>query len=85
MMNSPFSSGAWSDDLKARTLEAIGDHYVLASRDGHLHLKHTTFAFGSIASGDLRRDVLRVVDKRSGATITFANADALVADGWAID
>ena len=75
-MNSPLSSGAWSDDLKARTLEAIEDHYVLASRDGHLHLKHTTFGFGSIASGDLRRGVLRVVNKRSWAEITFANAVA---------
>jgi hypothetical protein len=84
-MNRSLSSGAWSDDLKARTRETIKDRHALASRDGHLHLKHTTFGFGVIGSSDLRCGVLRVVHKRTGVTVTFADADALIADGWAID
>jgi hypothetical protein len=84
-MNDSLSSDAWSDDLKAWTREAIEDQYVLASRDGHLHLKHSTFGFGVIASSDLRRGVLRVIDKRTGAKVTFVDADALLADGWVTD
>lgn len=72
---------AWSDDLKAQTRSVIEGRGMFAQRDGQLYLKHADSAFGTIAEGDLARGVLRVVEKQAGAGTTFANADALVADG----
>lgn len=74
-----------SDEIKARTRDAIGNFDVLNLRDGQLHLKHVTSAFGTIVGDDLERGVLRVIDKRTGEDTTFASVDALLAAGWVID
>lgn len=73
------------DDIKARTRDAIGNFDILDLRDGRLHLKHVTSAFGTIVGDDLERGVLRVIDKRTGEDTTFASVDALIAAGWVID
>ena len=75
----------WSDDLKAQTRDVIEGRGMFVSRDGRLHLKHVTSAFGTVAEDDLVRGVLRLVDRQTGAETTFANADALIAAGWVID
>ncbi len=75
----------WSDDLKAQTRDAIEGRGLFVSRDGYLHLMHAASTAGTIAEGDLARGVLRVVERRTGAETTFANAAELIAAGWVID
>ena len=75
----------WSADLKAQTRDVIEGRGMFVSRDGRLHLKHATSAFGTIAENDIRRGVLKVVDRQTGAETTFASADDLIAAGWVID
>lgn len=58
---------------------------MLATRDGRLHVKHIASGSGIIAEDDLWRGILRVVDGRTGAEATFANADELIAAGWVVD
>ncbi len=79
------SSNEWSDDLKAQTRDAIEGRGIFAMRNGRLCLKHAVSGFGAIATDDLQRGVLRVVDMRTKQATTFASADALIAAGWAID
>lgn len=76
---------AWSDVLKSRTRDVIEGGGMFATRDGRLHLKHIVSGFGVMAEEDLLRGVLRVVNVRTGAETTFANADELIAAGWALD
>ena len=74
----------WSDELKAATREAISAGGALSS-DGRLHLKHSSSAFGYIELDNLVRNELRVVDKQTGAASLFADTDALICAGWAVD
>ena len=76
---------AWSDDLKAQTRDTLERYGLSALLDGQLCFKHVTSKFGTIAADDLRRGVLRLVDRRSGEVVTFRDADALIAAGWVID
>lgn len=73
-----------SDAQMAATREAITAGGVL-SPDGRLHVKHISDGFGFIEEADLLRGVLRLVDKESGAETIFADADALMSAGWAVD
>ena len=75
----------WSDDLKKRTRDAIEGRDIFAPRDGQLCLKHITSGFGTIAEEHLSGGALTVVDRRTGAETIYANADELIAAGWAID
>ena len=84
-MNASNPAYDWSDDLKKRTRDTIEGRGLLASRDGQLCLKHITSGFGTIAEEHLSGGALKVVDRRTGAETTYANADELIADGWAID
>lgn len=81
----PATTNSWSDGLKARTRDAIEGRDILRTRNGHLHLKHVTSAFGTIAEGNLTRGVLRVVEMQTGAETHFANAEELIAAGWVVD
>lgn len=58
---------------------------MFVPRDGQLHLKHASSAFGIIAGNDLACGVLKIVDRRTGTETTFASADELIAAGWVID
>ena len=84
-VNTSSPGGDWSDDLKKRTRDAIEGRGLLASRDGQLCLKHITSGFGTIAEEHLWGGVLKVVDRRTGAETTYANADELIAAGWVVD
>lgn len=75
----------WSDALKTRTRDVIEGAGVFAVRHGRLHLKHVTSGFGTISDEDLHRGVLKVVERSTGIEATFADADELIAVGWAID
>jgi hypothetical protein len=69
----------------AQTRDMIANRDTIAARNGQLCLKHVTSIFGTIAEDDLLRGVIKVVDRRTGAEATFANADELIAAGWVID
>ena len=84
-MNTTSPAGEWSDELKARTRDAVEGRTIFAPRDGQLCLKHTTSGFGTIAQEHLWGGPLKVVDRRTGAETTYASADELIAAGWAID
>jgi hypothetical protein len=65
--------------------DMIANHDTISARNGQLCLKHVNSAFGTIAEDDLLRGVIKVVDRRTGAQATFADADELIAAGWVID
>ena len=75
----------WSDELKERTWDAVEGRDIFAPRDGQLCLKHITSGFGTIAQEHLWGGVLKVVDRQTGAETSYANADELIAAGWAVD
>lgn len=74
---------AWSDELKVLTRRALHDGPVMP--DGLLHLKHVDGRYGTMALVDIVANRFVVVDPRSAAETRFADAEALIADGWAID
>ena len=84
-MNTCNPANDWSDELKERTRDAVEGRDVFAPRDGQLCLKHMTSGFGTIAQEYLWGAVLKVVDRRTGAETFYANADELIAAGWAVD
>ena len=84
-MTGAMPDDTWSHDLEARTRDAIESGGLFATHDHQLCFKHVTSRFGAIAADDLRRGVLRLVDRRSDQTVVFPNADALIAAGWVID
>lgn len=75
----------WSDSFKAETRDVIRRGDILCTRDGQIHVKHAHSGFGTVAVDDLVRGVPKVVDRRTGEETTFADADELVAAGWALD
>jgi len=84
-MNTSSPAGDWSDDLKERTRDAVEGSDIFAPRDVQLCLKHIASGFGTIAQEHLSGGALKVVDRRTGAETCYANADELIAAGWAID
>jgi hypothetical protein len=76
---------SWSDELTAQTREMIANRDTMTAQNGQLCLKRVPSGFGAIAEDDLLRGVIKVVDRRTGAETIFADADALIAAGWAID
>jgi hypothetical protein len=86
MESYPMHSASWSDTLKNQTRRILANNGLDAIlADDHLHMKHIDSRFGSIALADLFQDRLKVVDKKTGQTYLFADIEALIADGWAID
>lgn len=83
-MRTGIETSGWSDELRARTRDAI-EGGMFVARDGRLCLKHIASGFGVMTEDDLLSGVLRVVNVRTGAETTFANADELIAAGWALD
>lgn len=81
----PATAGGWSDDLKAQMRDVVEGREFFGIRDGQLHFKHATSAFGTIVQDDLARGVLMIVERRTGAETIFDDADALIAAGWVID
>lgn len=73
----------WSEELQSLTRRTLRDGTL--TLDGSLALKHIDGRFGLISLADQTTGRLCVVDRRTSAEITFADAEALVADGWALD
>ena len=76
----------WSAGLQTETRELIesrGEHF--RSLDVNLHFKHIDGSYGRMSLFDLYAGELYVIDKRDGSRSDFADADALLAAGWALD
>ncbi len=73
----------WSDELTGLTRRALREG--TATFDGSLWLKHVDGRFGTICLADQLAGRFVIVDRRSGAESRFRDAEALIADGWAVD
>ena len=76
----------WSTTLQAETRELIesrGEHF--RSLDVNLHFKNIDGRYGRMSLLDLYRGELYIVDKRDSCRRDFADVDALLVAGWAID
>jgi hypothetical protein len=76
----------WSTSLQAETralIESRGEHF--RSLDVNLHFKNSDGRDGHMSLFDLYRGELDVIDKRDGNRCDFADVDALLAAGWALD
>ena len=75
----------WSDDLIQRTREFLDSGGMVPSRNGEYHFKNADRRFGTMAEADLVTGRYRIRDRKSGEQQDFADVDALVAAGWALD
>ncbi|OZB05789.1 MAG: hypothetical protein B7X67_11375 [Rhizobiales bacterium 39-66-18] len=75
---------SWSDELKALTRAAVEDLDVMP-RGNDVFFKHIRSGFGIMSFSDLVSGELRMRDAETGMITTFADVDALIAAGWAID
>ena len=73
----------WSESLLAQTREAIGQ--IPVTPDGQLHFKHPTLGFAYATIDDLVHDRLILRSKTGGNEYRFAEIEALLQAGWAID
>lgn len=75
---------SWSEELQRQTRDAISDMRA-SPHDGKLHFKNHENRFAFITIQDLMCSKLYLTDKESGQLSDFADADALLDAGWAID
>ena len=80
----PDPDAQWSSELRQATKVAIEELAVLHAGD-HLCFKHIRSGYGVIAFADLMRGNLRMTVRSTEKEIVFANADEMIAAGWAID
>jgi len=76
----------WSTSLQAETralIESRGERFC--SLDANLHFKNIDGRYGHMSLFDLGRGELYVIDKRDAERCDFADVEALLAAGWAID
>lgn len=81
MTSQPTSS--WSERLQQQTRDALEQLPVTA--DGGLHFKHITLGGAYATYDDLCNDRLILLTKKGGNTYRFAEVDALLQAGWALD
>jgi hypothetical protein len=73
----------WSPALRAASIEALSE--IAVSPDGFLHMKHINGKFGAFTLVDLVMNIYALKLKNESETLQFADADSVVAAGWAID
>ena len=73
----------WSERLQQKTRDAIAQLPVTA--DGCLHFKHPTLGYARANYADLCDDRLALLSNNGGDAYRFADAEALLQAGWALD
>ena len=73
----------WSDNLQQQTRHAIAQLSVTSS--GHLHFKHPTLGYAHATLDDLANDRLLLRSRTGIDEYRFAEVEALLRAGWAID
>ena len=77
------NTNIWSEGLQQQTRAAISEMRI--NPDGKLHFKNHSKSGAFITAQDLMRGKLSLTDKENGRVSEFADADDLLAAGWAID
>lgn len=72
-----------SDSLRKDTLKTLQEPPVTA--DGKLHMKHSSEGYGYFDLLDLAAFKFVLYRKGNEAQVIFADEQAVVATGWAID
>lgn len=78
------NTNKWSSTLQQQTRDAINDIQI-SPHDGKLHFKNCDKRAACLTANDLLGGRLSLTDKVSGHVSEFADADGLLAAGWAID
>ena len=73
----------WSENLQQQTRHAIAQLSVTS--DGHLHFKHSTLGYAQATLDDLTHHRLLLRSKTGIDEYRFADVEALLLAGWAID
>ena len=81
MTTHPASS--WSESLQQQTRDAI--EQVPVTPDGRIHFKHPTLGYAYATLDDLFNDRLLLRPKTGIDEYRFAEVEALLQAGWAID
>ena len=81
MTTHPASS--WSESLQQQTRDAIEQMPV--TPDGRIHFKHPTLGYAYATFDDLFNDCLTLRSKTGIDEYRFAEVEALLQAGWAID
>ena len=76
-------TSTWSESLQQRTREAIGQ--IPVTPDGQLHFKHPTLGYAYATIDDLVHERLVLRSKTGGDEHRFADVDAMLQVGWAVD
>ena len=76
-------TNVWSKNLQQQTREAIRDMPI--NPDGKLHFKNRDKRSAYMTVQDVLCGKLSLADKESGQVSEYADADELLAAGWAID
>lgn len=74
----------WSAELQQQTRNAINELRV-SPFDGLLHFKNHDGHFSALTLNHLLSGRLTITDKQSAQIYDYANVDALIDAGWAID
>ena len=77
------TSKQWSEGLREATRVALRD--VPVTTDGRIHMKQIDGGFGWCRSVDLIAGTYVLHHKGNDESASFADEDAIVAAGWAID
>ena len=77
------TSKQWSKGLRDATRQALIDGPI--TPDGRIHMKQIDGGFGWCRSLDLIAGTYVLHYKGSDASVSFADASAVVAAGWAVD
>ena len=81
MTTHPASS--WSESLQQQTRDAI--EQMTVTPDGRIHFKHPTLGYAHATFDDLFNDCLILRSKTGIDEYRFAEVEALLLAGWAID
>ena len=74
----------WSEQLRRATMEAIEEFAIMPVGD-EIGFKHIVSGYGIVTLADLSAGKLRMTHRTTGQDIVFADAEALIDAGWAID
>ncbi len=76
-------TSTWSESLQQQTRQAIAQLPV--TPDGYLHFKHPTLGYAYATIDDLMHDRLLLRSKTGSNDHRFAEVEALLQAGWAVD
>ena len=76
-------TSTWSESLQQQTREAI--EKIRMAPDGRLHFKQPTLGYAYATLDDLTQDRLILHSKTGNEEHRFAEVEALLQAGWAVD